>query len=67
MFMNDKTIRYYDMHAGDFIAGTENADRQACREKFLQYLKHIHSLSICTTFQKAATHHLTICSAMLFP
>lgn len=39
MFMNDKTIRYYDMHAGDFIAGTENADMQACREKFLQYLK----------------------------
>ena len=37
--MNDKTIRYYDMHAKDFVAGTENADMQACRERFLQYLK----------------------------
>ncbi len=37
--MNDKTIRYYDMHARDFIAGTENADMQHCRERFLHYLK----------------------------
>lgn len=37
--MNDKTIRYYDEHAEDFIAGTENADMRECRERFLQYLK----------------------------
>ena len=37
--MNDQTIRYYDEHAEDFVAGTENADMRECRERFLCYLK----------------------------
>ena len=37
--MNDETIRYYDTHAEEFVAGTENADISACRDRFLQYLK----------------------------
>ncbi len=37
--MNDQTIRYYDEHAEDFVAGTEDADMRECRERFLQYLK----------------------------
>ncbi len=37
--MNDKTIHYYDMHAKDFVAGTENADMRHCRDRFLHYLK----------------------------
>lgn len=37
--MNEQTIRYYDEHAEDFVAGTENADMRECRERFLRYLK----------------------------
>ena len=37
--MNDQTIRYYDENAEAFVAGTENADMQECRERFLRYLK----------------------------
>ena len=37
--MNEKTIQYYDTHAAEFAAGTENADMSECRERFLQYLK----------------------------
>ena len=37
--MTNKTIHYYNTHAADFVAGTENADMQACRERFLRYLK----------------------------
>ena len=37
--MNERTIQYYDTHAAEFAAGTENADMSECRERFLQYLK----------------------------
>ena len=37
--MSDLTIRYYDEHAKDFVAGTENADMRECRERFLRWLK----------------------------
>ena len=37
--MNDQTIRYYNEHAKEFVAGTENADMRECRERFLRYLK----------------------------
>ena len=37
--MNEQTIRYYDEHAEEFVAGTENADMRECRERFLRYLK----------------------------
>ncbi len=37
--MSDLTIQYYDENAEAFIAGTENADMQECRERFLHYLK----------------------------
>lgn len=37
--MNNQTIQYYDENADAFIAGTENADMQECRVRFLQYLK----------------------------
>ena len=37
--MSDQTIHYYDTHAEEFVAGTENADMQECRGRFLWYLK----------------------------
>lgn len=37
--MNEETIQYYDAHAADFAAGTENADMSECWERFLHYLK----------------------------
>ena len=37
--MSDQTIYYYDTHAEEFVAGTENADMQECRGRFLRYLK----------------------------
>ena len=37
--MNEQTIRYYDEHAEEFVAGTENADMRECRERFLRYMK----------------------------
>ena len=36
--MNNKTIDYYDTHAVEFIADTENADMSLCRKRFLTYL-----------------------------
>ena len=37
--MNDQTIQYYDEHAEAFVADTESADMQECRERFLRYLE----------------------------
>ena len=37
--MDEQTIRYYDEHAGDFAAGTQNADMRECRDRFLRYLR----------------------------
>ena len=37
--MDNQTIRYYDENAKAFVAGTENADMQECRERFLRHLK----------------------------
>ena len=36
--MSDKTICYYDRNAEEFAAGTENADMQELRGRFLKYL-----------------------------
>ena len=36
--MDNKTIAYYDSHAAEFTAGTENADMSECRSRFLSYL-----------------------------
>jgi len=36
--MTNETINYYNTHAAEFAAGTENADMSECRTRFLQYL-----------------------------
>lgn len=36
--MKHSTIDYYNENAEAFVAGTENADMQECRERFLEYL-----------------------------
>ena len=37
--MDNRTIEYYDSHAAEFAAGTENADMSECRSRFLSYLE----------------------------
>jgi len=37
--MKADTINYYDQHAEEFVSGTENADMQECRIRFLKFLK----------------------------
>ena len=36
--MSENTIQYYNTHAAEFAAATENADMKAVRERFLKYL-----------------------------
>ena len=37
--MKDRTIRFYDEHAGAFAANTMNADMSECRAGFLKYVQ----------------------------